>query len=107
MAEKKKNKLFNSLDEIKKELFERSVWPTRQEVINQTVVVIILLIITSAFLGAADYAVTFITRTLLDGSIISAIMSSTIIALVFIAVFVALFVIYFAIRYVRKNRYNR
>lgn len=106
MAEKKKNKLFNSLDEIKKELFERSVWPTRQEVINQTVVVIILLIITSAFLGAADYAVTFITRTLLDGSIISAIMSSTI-ALVFIAVFVALFVIYFAIRYVRKNRYNR
>ncbi len=106
MAEKKKNKLFNSLDEIKKELFERSVWPTRQEVINQTVVVIILLIITSAFLGAADYAVTFITRTLLDGSIISAIMSSTI-ALVLIAVFVALFVIYFAIRYVRKNRYNR
>lgn len=106
MAEKKKNKLFNSLDEIKKELFERSVWPTRQEVINQTVVVIILLIITSAFLGAADYAVTFITRTLLDGSIISAIMSFTI-ALVLIAVFVALFVIYFAIRYVRKNRYNR
>ncbi|TKZ24278.1 preprotein translocase subunit SecE [Brachyspira catarrhinii] len=106
MAEKKKNKLFNSLDEIKKELFERSVWPTRQEVINQTVIVIILLIITSAFLGAADYAVTFITRTLLDGSIISAIMSSAI-ALVLIAVFVALFVIYFAIRYVRKNRYNR
>ena len=106
MAEKKKNKLFNSLDEIKKELFERSVWPTRQEVINQTVVVIILLIITSAFLGAADYVVTFLTRTLLDGSIISAIMSSTI-ALILVAVFAALFVIYFAIRYVRKNRYNR
>lgn len=106
MAEKKKNKLFNSLDEIKKELFERSVWPTRQEVINQTVVVIILLIITSAFLGAADYVVTFLTRTLLDGSIISAIMSSTI-ALILVAVFAALLVIYFAIRYVRKNRYNR
>ena len=106
MAEKKKNKLFNSLDEIKKELFERSVWPTRQEVINQTVVVIILLIITSAFLGAADYVVTFLTRTLLDGSIISAIMSSNI-ALVFIVIFAVLFVIYFAIRYVRKNRYNR
>ena len=106
MAEKKKNKLFSSLEEIKKELFERSVWPTRQEVVNQTVVVIILLIITSAFLGAADYVVTFLTRTLLDGSIISAIMSSSI-TLVLIAVFVALFVIYFAIRYVRKNRYNR
>ncbi len=106
MAEKKKNKLFSSLEEIKKELFERSVWPTRQEVVNQTVVVIILLIITSAFLGAADYIVTFLTRTLLDGSIISAIMSSNLI-LVLIAVFVALFVVYFAIRYVRKNRYNR
>lgn len=106
MAEKKKNKLFSSLEEIKKELFERSVWPTRQEVVNQTVVVIILLIITSAFLGAADYVVTFLTRTLLDGSIISAIMSSTI-TLIVIAVFVALFVMYFAIRYVRKNRYNR
>lgn len=106
MAEKKKNKLFSSLEEIKKELFERSVWPTRQEVVNQTVVVIILLIITSAFLGAADYVVTFLTRTLLDGSIISAIMSSTI-TLVLIVIFVALFVVYFAIRYVRKNRYNR
>ncbi len=106
MAEKKKNKLFSSLEEIKKELFERSVWPTRQEVVNQTVVVIILLIITSAFLGAADYVVTFLTRTLLDGSIISAIMSSTI-TLVLIILFVALFVVYFAIRYVRKNRYNR
>lgn len=106
MAEKKKNKLFNSLEEIKKELFERSVWPTRQEVINQTVVVIILLILTSAFLGLADYVVTFITRTLLDGSIITTIMSSSI-TLILIAVVVALIVMYFAIRYVRKNRYNR
>ncbi len=106
MAEKKKNKLFNSFEEIKKELFERSVWPTRQEVINQTVVVIILLILTSAFLGLADYVVTFITRTLLDGSIITTIMSSSI-TLILIAVVVALIVMYFAIRYVRKNRYNR
>lgn len=106
MAEKKKNKLFNSLGEIKKELFERSVWPTRQEVINQTVVVIILLILTSAFLGLADYLVTFITRTLLDGSVITAIMSSSI-TLVLIVGVVALIIMYFAIRYIRKNRYNR
>lgn len=106
MAEKKKNKLFNSLGEIKKELFERSVWPTRQEVINQTVVVIILLILTSAFLGLADYLVTFITRTLLDGSVITAIMSSSI-TLVLIMGVVALIIMYFAIRYIRKNRYNR
>lgn len=106
MAEKKKNKLFNFLGEIKKELFERSVWPTRQEVINQTVVVIILLILTSAFLGLADYLVTFITRTLLDGSVITAIMSSSI-TLVLIVGVVALIIMYFAIRYIRKNRYNR
>lgn len=106
MAEKKKNKLFSSLEEIKKELFERSVWPTRQEVINQTVVVIILLILTSAFLGLADYLVTLITRTLLDGSVITAIMSSSI-TLVLVAVVAVLIVMYFAIRYVRKNRYNR
>ncbi len=102
---KRKNKLFSSLDEIKKELFERSVWPTRQEVINQTVVVIILLII-APFLGAADYVVTLLTRTLLDGSIMSSIISSRMI-LFLIAIVIVLVVIYFAIRYVRKNRYNR
>jgi len=106
MAEKKKNKLFGSLEEIKKELFERSVWPTRNEVMNQTVIVIILLIITSAFLGAADYVVTFVTRTLLDGSVLSALMSSGI-TLVLIFIVMALIVAYFAIRYVRKNRFNR
>lgn len=106
MAEKKKNKLFNSLEEIKKELFERSVWPTRQEVLNQTVVVVILLILSAAFLGAADYIVTFLTRALLDGSILSSIASSKI-ALVLILLVVVLFVVYFAIRYVRKNRYSR
>lgn len=106
MAEKKKNKLFNSLEEIKKELFERSVWPTRQEVLNQTVVVVILLILSAAFLGAADYVVTFLTRALLDGSILSSIASSKI-ALVLILLVVVLFVVYFAIRYIRKNRYSR
>lgn len=106
MAEKKKNKLFNSLEEIKKELFERSVWPTRQEVLNQTVVVVILLILSAAFLGVADYIVTFLTRALLDGSILSSIASSKI-ALVLILLVVVLFVVYFAIRYVRKNRYSR
>lgn len=106
MAEKKKNKLFNSLEEIKKELFERSVWPTRQEVLNQTVVVVILLILSAAFLGATDYIVTFLTRALLDGSILSSIASSKI-ALVLILLVVVLFVVYFVIRYIRKNRYSR
>ena len=106
MADKKKNNIIDSIKEIKKELFERSVWPTRQKVMNQTVVVIILLILASAFLGAADYVVTFLTRALLDGSILGSLISSKITLVLIIAV-VVLFVIYFAIRYMRKNRYNR
>lgn len=106
MVEKKKNRLLNSIDEIKKELFERSVWPTRQEVMNQTVIVIILLIIASAFLGGVDYVVTLLTRTLLEGQIMSAVFSSKITLFLVIAI-VVLLLAYFAVRYVRKNRYNR
>ncbi|WP_297203902.1 preprotein translocase subunit SecE [uncultured Brachyspira sp.] len=103
---KKKNNFLNSITEIKKELFERSVWPTRQDVINQTVVVIVLLVLASAFLGAADYVVTFLTRALLDGRVLSSLMSSKITLILVLAV-VVLLVIYFAIRYLRKNRYSR
>lgn len=106
MADKKKNSIFNSFKEIKKELFERSVWPSRQDVINQTVVVIVLLVLASAFLGAADYAVTFLIRALLDGSVLSGLVSSKIILFLLSAVAV-LFVLYFVIRYMRKNRYSR
>lgn len=106
MAEKKKNRLLGSIDEIKKELFERSVWPTRQEVMSQTVVVIILLVVASAFLGGVDYIVTLITRALLEGQIMSAIFSSKITLFLIIAI-VVLLIAYFAVRYVRKNRYSR
>ena len=103
---KKKNNFLNSISEIKKELFERSVWPTRQDVINQTGVVIILLVLASAFLGAVDYVVTFLTRALLDGRVLASLMSSKI-TLVLVLAVVVLLVIYFAIRYLRKNRYSR
>lgn len=102
----KKNKLLTSIEEIKKELFERSVWPSRQDVINQTIVVIFLLILASAFLGATDYVVTFFTRALLDGTITNSILSSKIM-LALVGAFVGLFILYFAIRYTRKNRFNR
>ena len=106
MANKKKNVFFNSILEIKKELFERSVWPTRQEVINQTVVVIVLLILASSFLGVSDYIVTYFVRVLLDGNVISSLLTSKITIVLPFAIIVLL-VFYFAIRYMRKNRYNR
>lgn len=104
--DKKKNKLMDSLSEIKKELFERSVWPTRNEVFAQTIVVIFLLVITSFALGAVDYAITFLTRVLLQGEIIGVILGSRVTLFVLLAA-VVLFVAYFALRYVRKNRYSR
>lgn len=102
----KKNSMLSSISEIKKEVFERSVWPTRAEVLSQTIVVIILLIIVSFGLGGIDYAITFLTRVLLQGDILKAVFSSKVTLFVMLA-FVVLFVVYFAIRYVRKNRYSR
>jgi preprotein translocase subunit SecE len=58
---------------------------------NQTVVVIILLVLASAFLGAADYIVTFLTRALLDGSILGSLISSKIALVLVLAVVVFLF----------------
>ncbi len=106
MAGDKKNKLLVSLSEIKKELFERSVWPTRQEVINQTIVVIFVLILASAFLGFSDYVVTYLTRALLDGSFVSSVLGSTV-GLLLSLIVVVLIVSYFVIRNFRKNRFDR
>ena len=106
MAGDKKNKLLVSLGEIKKELFERSVWPTRQEVISQTIIVIFVLILSSAFLGFSDYVVTYLTKALLGGELLSSILGSTV-GLILSIVVVVLVVSYFVIRKVRKNRFDR
>lgn len=105
-TKKKKSKLMDSISEIKKELFERSVWPTRSEVFAQTIVVIILLSVASFALGAVDYAITFLTRILLQGDVIGAILGSKVTLFVILAA-VILAVAYFGIRYLRKNRYSR
>lgn len=102
----KNNKMKTYFSEIKKELFERTVWPTRAEVLSQTVVVIILLVISASMLGLVDYIITFITKFLFEGSFVSLIFSSGILFLA-LGVLVLFLIVYFAIKYVRKNRYNR
>ncbi len=105
MADKKKGSIRDYFSDVKKELFERTVWPTRAEVLSQTVVVIFLLILASLGLGGIDYIVTFTTRALLQGDLVAALFASKVTLFVIVA-FVLLFIAYFAIRYVRKNRYN-
>lgn len=106
MASNKKNKMSNYFTEVKRELFERTVWPSRQDVLSQTIVVIGLLIFASISLGFVDYSVTFLTKALFEGNLVNTIVSSKI-TLFAVLAFVVLFFIYFAVRYVRKNRYNR
>lgn len=106
MFKDKKNKLLISLSEIKKELFERSVWPTRQEVVNQTVIVVFVLILASAFLGFSDYVVTYFTRVLLDGSFVSYVLGSSV-GLILSSIIIILVVSYFIVRNFRKNKFDR
>ena len=103
---KRKIKMLDSIKEIWKELFERSVWPTRDEVFLKTIVVIALLAIVSLILGVVDYVITFLTRILLEGDLVAVLFSSKM-TLIVALVIIFLFVVFFAIRYVRKNRYNR
>jgi len=106
MASNKKNKMSNYFREVKRELFERTVWPSRQEVLSQTIIVIVLLILASISLGLVDYSVTFLTKALFEGNLVNKLLSSKI-TIFAVLTFVVLFFIYFAVRYVRKNRYNR
>lgn len=103
---KSKVKITESINEIWKELFERSVWPTREEVFSKTIVVIVLLAIIATILGFIDYFITFLTRILLQGKFVSMLFSSKITLFVMLGA-AFLLVVYFAINYVRKNRYNR
>jgi preprotein translocase subunit SecE len=47
-------KLFQFLREVKSELF-KVVWPSRQETIKMTMIVIVFSVVVAAFLGAVDY----------------------------------------------------
>lgn len=103
---KNKTKITDSIKEIWKELFERSVWPTREEVFLKTIVVVILLAVVAALLGGVDYVITFLTSILLQGTFFQAFLSSGVGLFVVLGAIV-LAVVFFAISYIRRNRYNR
>lgn len=48
------NKFINYLKESKAEL-GKVTWPTRQQAVNSTILVIVVSIVVAAFLGGADY----------------------------------------------------
>ncbi|MFH0951843.1 MAG: preprotein translocase subunit SecE [Patescibacteria group bacterium] len=48
------NKLLNYLQEARHEL-KKVAWPTRKEVVQNTIVVVVISLVTAAFLGVLDY----------------------------------------------------
>ncbi|MBI4977349.1 MAG: preprotein translocase subunit SecE [Spirochaetes bacterium] len=101
--EKKSNKAIEFIKESRKELLERSVWPSRDEVMTQTVVVIVSLVLVSAGLALVDYVISFLVRNALTGSVFSSFLLSRF-GVILLLVAGAIVVAYFGIRRLRKNR---
>lgn len=60
----KENRVMQYIRETRAEL-RKVVWPTRDEAINLTVVVVVTIIVMSAFFGVIDYLLTTLFRFLL------------------------------------------
>ena len=59
------DKPLNFLKEVKEEL-AKVAWPTREQTIRYTVLVIIIAVVTGLFLGGLDYILTASTAFLLE-----------------------------------------
>lgn len=57
-------KVFDFLREVKVEL-EKVVWPSRQQTIQLTVMVILVTLIVGFFIGAIDYLLTQLTQLII------------------------------------------
>lgn len=57
--------IINFLKEVKEEL-EKVAWPTKQQTIRYTVLVIIIAVVTGLFLGGLDYILTALTAYILE-----------------------------------------
>ncbi len=60
----KENRIMQYIRETRAEL-RKVVWPTRQEAINLTIIVIVTVLAMSAFLGVMDFVFTQIVKALL------------------------------------------
>lgn len=59
-------KIFDFLKEVRVEL-EKVVWPTREQTIQLTFMVILVTILVGFFIGGIDYLLTKLTELLLKG----------------------------------------
>lgn len=57
-------KVINFFKEVKAEL-EKVVWPTREQTIRYSILVIVVAVVTGIFLGGLDYGLTKLTQFLL------------------------------------------
>jgi preprotein translocase subunit SecE len=60
----KENRLVQYLRETRAEM-RKVVWPTRQEAVNLTIIVVVTIVAMSAFFGVIDYVFTILFRFLL------------------------------------------
>lgn len=103
MSEKKPGRVREFLRESMKELLERSVWPSRDEVMNMTVVVIVSLIFVSVALAGVDYVISFIVRNMLTGTLATTVFGSRF-GIVLLVIAGAVVLAYFGLRYLRRKR---
>ncbi|OGE29978.1 preprotein translocase subunit SecE [Candidatus Daviesbacteria bacterium RIFCSPHIGHO2_02_FULL_36_13] len=59
--------IVNFLKEVKEEL-AKVAWPTREQTIRYTILVVIVAVAVGAFLGGLDYILTLFTSFLLEAS---------------------------------------
>ena len=57
--------IFSFLNEVKEEL-TKVAWPSREQTIRYTVLVIIVTVVVGLFLGGLDYILTAITQFILE-----------------------------------------
>ncbi len=67
VKEKKKkgqNRFLKYLRDLKSEI-KKVVWPSRKQVVNNSAIVLTLMVIVALFLAAVDYGVSFLVKLLL------------------------------------------
>lgn len=60
----KDNRIVQYIRETRAEL-RKVVWPTRQEALNLTIIVVVTILVMSVFFGAVDYLLTQLFRLLI------------------------------------------
>ena len=66
MSKKKKpNRIVKWFKDLKSE-FKKVVWPTKKQVFNNTLVVLVTMVVSSVFVGALDFGLLKLFKFLLD-----------------------------------------